>query len=320
MFPNRFVSLPLFLSVSLMAQMGSPGQISILKGEIEADVRLGNDFVVDLQDCQRQFHSERAHVSSTGEFEFRNVGAGCYLIKVVVALRGESIHEEIVNLQQHSSPLRLRLPKSKKSLSAAGKISVKELQNPIPKKAFRAFVDAQNHSEAGHAGKAVEKLKLAIKLYAAYRDALMNLGVQYVRAGEVSSALEEFQKALEIGPDNSALEVNTALALFIQKRYEEAEHCARQAVVLDLGDRKAHYMLGSILSKQAEKDAEALEHLRVAELEIPKARLAIAHIRSRAGDTTGAAWELREYLKSGNQGDRGAVESWLTRLKADKSF
>ncbi len=115
----------------------------------------------------------------------------------------------------------------------SGFVSLRELQHPISKKAFRAAYEAQQFSQAHNSAKAIEKLKKAVHIDPSYRDAHSNLGVEYARARRFADARAEFQKALDIGQPAAPIYANLALTLIAAGEIREAQDLARKALELN---------------------------------------------------------------------------------------
>jgi tetratricopeptide (TPR) repeat protein len=122
-------------------------------------------------------------------------------------------------------------PSTNKPIS--GIVSLRDLQHPVPKKAIKEAHDAEQLAGAGNLPKAIAKLESAIRIHPAYRDAHLNLGVQYARVGRTADARVEFQKALEIGPPAAPIYVDLALTSLALRQYQEAETFAKKALDLD---------------------------------------------------------------------------------------
>ncbi len=125
----------------------------------------------------------------------------------------------------------------------SGVVSLRELEHPISNEALRAAYEAQEFARAGDVPKAIAKLKKAIRINPAYRDAHWNLGVQYTRVGQMADACDEFQKALDIGPPAAGIYSNLALTSAAAGELGQATAFARKALELDPGNRAALVVL-----------------------------------------------------------------------------
>lgn len=139
-------------------------------------------------------------------------------------------------------------PESPARKPISGLVSLRDLQHPIPKKAIQAAYQAQRLADANKVDKAIAKFEDAIRIYPAFRDAHLNLGVQYTRLGRSADAQAEFQKALDIGPPAAPIYNDLALVSLISRQFREAEAFARQALKLDPGNGSAQAILKTALT------------------------------------------------------------------------
>jgi tetratricopeptide (TPR) repeat protein len=230
---NKFITL-FFLSAVLFAQMAQPGGESGFTGEIESATPMSlNSLYVELYDTRSHVVVERSSVSSDGRFQFYHGDAASrYTVRVVTAPGEDPLLEEPSRMGMGNS-LVLRLPEQKTSQPVSGKVSLEQLQHPIPKLAIRAAKEAERYSEAHDTAKAISKLEQAVRIAPNYRDGHSNLGVQYARAGRLAEALAQFHFALDIGPANALIYSNLALALLTLKQFRDGEEFARRAVELE---------------------------------------------------------------------------------------
>ena len=230
---NRLIT-PFFFSAVLFAQMGQPGGEPGFSGEIESPTPMSlNTLYVGLYDTRSHVVVERSSVSSDGRFRFNHGDAAAgYTLRVVTAPGEDPLLEESTRMGFGNS-LVLRLPEQKTSQPVSGKVSLQQLQHPVPKQAIRAAKEAERYSEAHETPKAIAKLEQAVRIAPYYRDGHSNLGVQYARAGRLAEALAQFHFALDIGPPNALIYSNLALALLTLKQFRDGEEFARKAVALD---------------------------------------------------------------------------------------
>ncbi len=180
------------------------------------------------------------------------------------------IFEEVIQITKFMPPLTLRLAGEKAERPSSGSVSVRRLQQPLPKKAVRLMREAETLAAAGNRTAAMEKLRTALELCHGCVEARINLGAQLVRLGQMKEAQEQFQAAIDAGPPVSIAYSNLAYVLFLQHRWEESERAARQAVALDHHSAKAHYLLGNVLAVEGKSLPEALKELDAAAPEMPQ--------------------------------------------------
>jgi len=162
----------------------------------------------------------------------------------IMSASGENpIGDESREFEPGNSPLVLNWPEPSAGETTTGVVSLHDLQHPIPQKAIREAYEAQKLALSNNIPKAIAKLEHAIRLAPSYRDAHVNLGVQYARLGRGNEARAEFQKAIEIGPPIAPVYANMALVSLSLNLSQEAESFAHKALELDPGNRAAQKVL-----------------------------------------------------------------------------
>jgi tetratricopeptide (TPR) repeat protein len=133
------------------------------------------------------------------------------------------------------------LPPSRQPI--AGVVSLRDLENPIPRKALREAYAAQKLAQANKTAESIARFEKALRIYPRFRDARVDLGIEYARAGRLAEAREQLQKALDIGPPVSTIYYDLALASLASKDNREAERAARKALELAPGHQGAKDIL-----------------------------------------------------------------------------
>ena len=198
----------------------------------------------------------------------------------------------------------------------AGPVSASELRNPSSKKALKAIAKAHKVSEAGDHAAAIRELSRATKEFPSDGRLRTNLGVEYLRVGQVADAISELQEAARLLPDSSQAAANLAYAFFVSKKWRPAEDEARRAARLDPSNFKAHFILGSAILAQGSHVEEGIEHLKSSASRLANSRLVLAWFYLRTGQRAAAATELQAFLKSANSSDRAFAERWLANATA----
>lgn len=237
---SRFFGI-IFFSASLYAQFSS-SNLSIT-GELRSHGNaVMSDFLVEVYDVRSNTVVERAPVSH-GQFELDHVPAGGFSVRLLAAPGEPPIVEQYYQFAPGGAPLILDLPERAGSKPISGVVSLRELEHPIPKKALKEAYEGQQLSLANDVPKAIAKLENAIRIAPSYRDAHVNLGVQYARVGRIADALCEFQKALDIGPPAAPIYADLALTSAKLKQFREAEAFARKALELEPENSTAQRVL-----------------------------------------------------------------------------
>jgi tetratricopeptide (TPR) repeat protein len=219
-------------ATTLYAQFSAAPEFSV-NGELRSHSDTGsNDFMVEVYDLRTNTVIEREPVNH-GQFTLDHVPVGSYSVRLVTAAGETPIVEQFHQFEPGGSPLVLELPERPTSRPASGFVSLHDLEHPVPKKAREAAYQAQVLSLANHTPKAIAKLEDAIRIDPDFRDAHLNLGVQYARVGRTADAHAEFEKALEIGPPAAPIYADLAISSLALHRYRDAEAFSRKALELD---------------------------------------------------------------------------------------
>ncbi|HLG95215.1 MAG TPA: tetratricopeptide repeat protein [Bryobacteraceae bacterium] len=137
----------------------------------------------------------------------------------------------------------------------SGLVSLREVEHPPSKKAIRLLVEAQRDSEAHQIAKATQELQEAVRLAPSFREAHLNLGVQYARTEKIVEAKGEFETALEIGPPDAKAYSNLAYCFIVLGQFREAESFARKALQLEPSNAPAQtlFRISSDAVKQIDR-------------------------------------------------------------------
>jgi Tfp pilus assembly protein PilF len=250
----------------------------VVKGEIETSQPIDGGYTIQLYDVSRHSTLSTSEIRSDGEFEFRQMPYGSYLVTVTNA-RGESLYQGSVTVGGRQAPFIIRLPNEEKPRPGSGTISVNQLQHPPARKAFEALLAAQKFAETGDNEKAVESIERAIAISPDYADAWVNLGARHIGMGRYRQAIVETRHAIELSGPSAMTLCNIAYAQSLLGSQAEARQSAEEALRLKPDDAHAHYVLGLILYVSHASDREAARHLQLAAPTIPSARAALAKIQ-----------------------------------------
>jgi Flp pilus assembly protein TadD len=309
-----FRRLFIFAGLAIAAFAQDQRVLSSVRGTLVSDEPLaGNRLAVSLVEEISRKQVGRSYVGGDGSFEFRDVPTGVYTIEVAAA-SGDPFERQTVNLTSGGNQIEIRLPSIHKTPAGAATVSVRELQHPFSTKSKKLFTAAQKATNAGDYLRAVEILRGALNDAAAVPFARMNIGVAYLKAGQPAAAVPELQESARLLPDDASAHTNLAYALLLTKHLDAADVECRRALELDRNSAKARWMMGSLLLSKGSHEEEAVENLRLASREIPKARVILAQFYERRGEKDAAVRELREFLPQASSEDRTTVERWLLKL------
>jgi len=258
--------------------------------------------------------TQKVVVESDGRFAFDDVPLGIYLLRIMDGA-GDEITSEPLNVSPGNTPISVRLPEQKMERPLVGSVSVERVRHQPPKRARRAFLEAQRLSEAGAHERAAAALEKAVTLDSEFIEAHGNLGVQYARLKRYDRAAEEFRLAIAQDPATAQHQSNLALVLLNLGQPAEAEQWARHAVKLDGGSAEAHYVLGCVLLMGAETRLKGIDELQVAARDFPKAHWTLAEVYRASGKKELARAEMQRYLAADPHANKPEVEQWISSLR-----
>jgi len=305
-----FSAVVLFLVVTVSAQLippassetGMGGQNSIT-GMILAPEghRIERRITIRLQSMAR---GDRVTVSEdNGNFAFRGLPSGDYILVVDKEKDFEPFSQNVSVIQMRGFPAQtytvtIRLvPKG--STDAKPGVIDSRIAN-VPKKARELFAKGMELANNRDYRGAIDQLNLAIAEYPKFMIAYNELGVQYLRLGELDKADAALQEALKLDAEAYEPVMNRGIVLFTMKKYADAEAVLRKALVVQENSPVAHYFLGQTIANLGKFD-EAEKELKIAVEtggeQMKEAHRLLAIIYSSRGDKKRAAGELETYLK-----------------------
>ena len=234
---------------------------------------------------------------TNGAFTFRNLEPGPYYL-TVDAGEGFEVFKETVNIDREISrsprivtiPVYLRLkpnsPLSSKTVDAS--------LASVPKPALERYDKARELARAGDSKAAIEELKGAISLYAEFALAFNELGVQYLKLGQLDQALEALRSAVKLAPEAFSPRLNYGIALLNKKEFSQADTELRRALKKNDSSPTAHLYLGmSLISLRKHDEAEKELQRAVA---LGGAEMSLAHYY-----LGGIYWARREYKRAADE-------------------
>jgi Tfp pilus assembly protein PilF len=247
-----------------------------------------------------------------GSFSFKGLDPGSYTVIVEAGDAYETARETVyIDTDGSNSRRGITLPPVSRIYSVdislrlkpaeAAKIGVvSAVLAAIPANARDLYLKALDSIQARDNAKAIEQLKGAIALYPQFPLALNELGVTYLKIGEIDKATEALKSAVELAPNDLHPRLNYGVALLNQKQFPEAEAQLRAAVAKNGDAPTAHMYLGIVLATQRKLD-EGEKELRLAlasnSSEVFLCHRYLAGIYLERHENARAADELESYLK-----------------------
>ncbi len=208
---------------------------------------------------------QQTFTRSRGEFEFRNLKPGQYVLEVVE--EGYQVARQTVDLSFGSrrGAMLLLEPTTQAGLKRPDPgrtVSVQELR--VPRKARKAFTKGLRElNEKNRPNRSVPHFQKAIALYPEYDEAYVQLGVAHLYQGEIAAAQETLEKALAANQENARAHALLGMVYREQQHIDRSAQELQEAVTLEPSNWLAHMELAKTLLEQ-QKPGEALEHARQA--------------------------------------------------------
>ena len=170
----------------------------------------------------------------------------------------------------------------------------------MPAHARASYDKAQELAQAGKNKEAVEQLKQAISEYPAFMLAFNELGVQYLRLGELDKADEALAKALKLAPDSATPLLTHGILLTVQGKFNLAVRELQTALKQKDQSANGHLYLGQALANLGRYADAQVQLIRAVELggdEVKDAHRFLGAIYLQRGEHEKAVAEFETYLK-----------------------
>jgi tetratricopeptide (TPR) repeat protein len=193
-------------------------------------------------------------------------------------------------------------------------ISVQELSHTIPRGALKQFNQATTCRRKGDFQGAIEHLNQAIAIDPQFWAAINDLGSVYFYLNKLDLAIPQFQKVIDMNPDQAIGYANLANAYLHKGDPAGAERVAREEIKVDHASTLGHLLLGVSMLVQKRFTDEAQHNLEMAVREFPQARLmlAVGFVESVRLDR--AKEELYRYIPDGNPAGIALAKEWLNYI------
>jgi len=252
-----------------------------------------------------------------GFFEFSGLTPGQYELQLSGAA-GQIVYEESVVITGGRQDVTISIPpKTNGGNSNDATVSIRQLQHRVPSEAQKEFAKGSTASRKGEHALALDHFRKATQIDPEFSQAFNSTGVSDMALGHFEQASDQFQKAVDLVPDYLMALANLSIALCRLEHYHEAAEVARRALKLDPLLLKVRYVLGLSLASEGSNQAEALDNLQRAAVEVPTAHLLAAKILAQTDRRGDAAKQLEDYLRSSpaDGADRPKIEAWLEELR-----
>jgi Flp pilus assembly protein TadD len=170
----------------------------------------------------------------------------------------------------------------------------------VPPRA-RAFYDkAVELAQGGNNKSAIEQLKQAISEHPDFMLAFNQLGVQYLRLGELDKADEALAKALKLAPDSATPLLTHGILLTLQGKFNLAVTELQTALKQKDQSANGHLYLGQALAnlgRFADAEAHLTRAVALGGDEVPDAHRFLGAIYFQRGEREKGVAEFETYLR-----------------------
>ena len=118
----------------------------------------------------------------------------------------------------------------------------------------------------GQIDEAVEEFQKALEINPNYKEAHSNLGIALVQKGQVDEAIAQYQKVLEIDPNFLGAYSNLGIALAQKGQLDEAIAEYQKALEINPNQCEGHYNLGSALFQKGQLDEAIAQYQKALEI------------------------------------------------------
>jgi Tfp pilus assembly protein PilF len=207
--------------------------------------------------------SRRTNTDQDGAFVFRSLPSGEYVLSVEESAEYDAVRQS-VSIQGTAGGA--REGNSMQVISADLHLRPRLEADPavflgVPKEAVDEYKKGTDAARGGNSKKAVEHFKSAVTLAPTFTQAYSELGVQYLKLGDMEHLVEAMTTLIKLSPKDARAHLNLGIALYNQKKFDEAQAHLREAIGLNGAEPASHYYLGMTLVslrqyEEAEKELE----------------------------------------------------------------
>jgi tetratricopeptide (TPR) repeat protein len=239
-----------------------------------------------------------AMTDDKGTFVFTGVPNGDYVV-IVDKEQGFEPYSENVQIIAGAAPhLVIRLSSKGEAKSEPGVINA-EFAN-VPPRALAFYQKAMEQAQAGNNKAAIEQLQKAIAEYSNFMLAFNELGLQYLRLGELDKADEALAKAQKLAPDSATPLLTHGILLTVMGKFNLAVTELQTALKQKDQSANGHLYLGQALAnlgRFAEAEVQLTRAIELGGDDVKDAHRFLGGIYLQRGEREKALAEFETYLK-----------------------
>jgi len=238
-----------------------------------------------------------------GNFVFRQVPPGDYIVVIDKEPDFEPFSQTVTVIQPRGMApqnyyLSVRLNVKGRAETRTGVLNA-EFAN-VPPRARASYDKAQALAQAGNNKAAIEQLKQAISEYSDFMLAFNELGVQYLRLGELDKADEALAKALKLAPQSATPLLTHGILLTVMGKHNLAVTELQTALKQKDQSAIGHLYLGqslAILGRFADAEAHLTRAVALGGDEVKDAHRFLGAIYFQRGEREKGVAEFETYLR-----------------------
>jgi tetratricopeptide (TPR) repeat protein len=172
------------------------------------------------------------------------------------------------------------------------------------------------YNDQGNLTKAIESYEKAIKINPDAAGAYNNLGLAYKDQGNLTKAIQYYKKAIELDPDAAKAYNNLGIVYANQGNHTKAIEYYKKTIELDPDDAEAYYNLGLTYYLQGNYTKAIQYYKKAIELDpddAAKAYINLGLLYVQQGNTTKGIKLLQKAARLGHQG----TQDWLKKKGYD---
>jgi Flp pilus assembly protein TadD len=239
----------------------------------------------------------------SGNFVFRQVPPGDYILVIDKEPDFEPFSQTVTVIQPRGTApqnyyLSVRLNLKGRPETKTGVLNA-EFAN-VPPRARASYDKAQALAQAGNNKAAIEQLKQAISEYSDFMLAFNELGVQYLRLGELDKADEALAKALKLAPQSATPLLTHGILLTVQGKFSLAVTELQTALKQKDQSANGHLYLGQALAnlgRFADAEAHLTRAVALGGDEVADAHRFLGAIYFQRGEREKGVTEFETYLR-----------------------
>jgi Flp pilus assembly protein TadD len=252
----------------------SSGGTNIIQGRVYFPIEPKGGRRVKVRLSSTDLMDQTTVTNEDGTFVFNRLPAGHYTLVVDAGSEFDTATEPVnIDREGGMGGRNMKVAINLKEKGAGAALAA------VPKRARESYAKGMDAAAKGENKQAAEFLAEAVKLYPEFRQALTELGLQYLKLNQMQSAAETYRALIKLKKDDAGAHLNLGIALYnvslallnekkvdeANQNLTEAEQSLRQAIALKMPGPNPHYYLALTLIRfKKYSDAQTEMELTIA--------------------------------------------------------